>query len=375
MHSKKILYTATTAIHIMNFHLPYLQWFKKMGYEVHVACNGNASIPFVDKIFNVPFARNPLDKKNREAYYQLKKYIAGNHYDIIHCHTPMGGIVTRLAAISARKKGTKVLYTAHGFHFYKGAPLKNWLLFFPIEWVFSRITDAIITINEEDFKILKDKKFLIKNSYKTNGIGINPGRLKIEKYKDTFEIRKSLGYEEDDFIILYIAEFTPGKNHQFIFEAIPQIIKKIPKAKFLFLGGKAKLGDKMIAYAKRHSFEQHINVLGYQTEIGKFISIADVGISASLREGLPIGIAEIMSTGLPVVISKIRGHNELVIDGENGFLFGKNSQTEFIEAIEKLYINPKLRRYIGVKGTHFVKRFIIDVPLQQTIEIYKKFLS
>lgn len=375
MTSNKILYTATTNIHLLNFHLPYLEWFKSKGYEVHVACNGNPEIPFADKVFTIPFARMPFDKQNREAYRQLKNIIDENHYDLIHCHTPMGGIITRLAARTARKKGTKVLYTAHGFHFYKGASFKNWLAFFPIEWAFSSITDAIITINNEDFEVLKTKKFLSKGKFKTDGIGINPSRLEMHKYEDKSAIRKELGYTNDDFIILYIAEFIPRKNHFYIFKSIPEIVKRVPNAQFLFAGGKAELGDKMIEYAKSNAFEKHINVLGYQTEIGKFIAIADVGISSSHAEGLPIGIAEIMSTKLPVVISNIRGHNELVINGENGFLFDKTNNTHFVDALQKLYEAPKLRTAMGEKGAQFMDKFVIENPLKQTIKIYQQFLK
>jgi len=375
MQLKKILYTATTHIHILNFHLPYLEWFKSKGYEVHVACNGNPDIPFADKVFTIPFARMPFDKENKQAYTELKKIIDTNNYALIHCHTPMGGIVTRLAARDARKKGTKVIYTAHGFHFYKGSSLKNWLIYFPVEWWFSSITDAIITINEEDYNVIKSKKFLSKGKYKTDGIGINPDRLTMEKYTDKDAIRRELGYTKNDFVILYIAEFIPRKNHRFIFEAIPEIINRMPDAKFLFAGGRAELGDKMEQYASDHNFSEHVKLLGYQTEIGKFIAIADAGISASHAEGLPIGIAEIMSTKLPVVISDIRGHNELVNNGDNGFLFGKSNTQQFITSLQKLYNDRALRKNMGEKGAKYMKKFVVENPLQQTIQIYKSLLG
>ncbi|NDI97576.1 glycosyltransferase family 4 protein [Flavobacterium sp. LaA7.5] len=375
MSAKKILYTATTNIHLLNFHLPYLKWFKDQGYEVHIACNGDPDIPFADKVWTVPFGRMPFDKNNKVAYKQLKSIIKDNNYSLIHCHTPMGGIITRLAARSARKKGTKVIYTAHGFHFYKGASFKNWALYYPIEWLFSSFTDAIITINNEDFDVIRNKKFLSSGKYKTDGIGINPDRLNIEQYNDKKSLREQLGYKEDDFLILYIAEFIPRKNHQFIFNAIPQVIKQVPKAKFLFAGGKAALGDKMIALANEKGFADNIDVLGYQKEIGKFIAIADVGISSSHAEGLPIGIAEIMSTGLPVIISNIRGHNELVVHGESGYLFDKNKQEEFVDSLVKLYKDSQLRKEMGQEGSRYMQKFLIENPLQQTVDIYKKILN
>ncbi len=374
MERKKILYTATTNIHILNFHLPYLEWFRSQGYEVHVACNGNPDIPGADKVFTVPFGRSPFDSTNRRAFRQLKQIIREHHYELIHAHTPMGGIVTRMAARGARKSGTKVLYTAHGFHFYKGAALKNWLVFFPIEWFFARFTDAIITINNEDFATLSSMNFPSAGKFKTDGIGINPDRLDISGY-DRATIRHEMGIGEDEVVILYIAEFIPRKNHRFIFESIPAILEKAPNTRFVFAGGKAALGDQMIAYAKANGFEDRIIVLGYHPEIARFISIADIGISSSHAEGLPIGIAEIMSKGLPVVISDIRGHNELVAHGKSGFLYERTSRQAFVEAVVRLCQNAVLRKQIGDEGAQYVKKFDLRNPLEQTIAIYNRYLD
>lgn len=373
MGSGKILYTATTHIHLLNFHLPYLEWFKSKGYEVHVACKGDHEIPFADKVWNIPFARKPLEKDNITAYKKLKKIIDENHYELIHCHTPMGGVITRLAARGARKKGTKVLYTSHGFHFFKGAPRKNWLTFYNVEKYLSTITDATITINNEDFEIIKTRNFS-SDKYKIDGIGLNPGRLKMEKYTDREGLRRELGYKEEDLIVLYIAEFIPRKNHTFIFKAIPEILKKMPKTKFLFAGGKAELGDPLMEFAKEHGFDKQVTMVGYQPEIGKYIAVADIGISSSNAEGLGLGLAEIMSTGLPVILSNIRGHNELVINNENGYLYEKNNTGEFIDALGKLYNSAELRDDIGKKGAEYMKKFLIDSSLQQMIAIYNKYL-
>ena len=128
--------------------------------EVHVAARDNLAeknglkLDFAEKVFDVPFSRSPKSKDNIKAYKQLKKIIDEGQYDVIHCNTPMGGIVTRLAARKARKNGTKVFYTAHGFHFYKGAPKKNWIVFYPIEKFFANhYTDKLITITNEDYDL------------------------------------------------------------------------------------------------------------------------------------------------------------------------------------------------------------------------------
>ena len=159
----KVLLTATVQSHIVQFHKPLVEMLHAHGCEVHVAARDNLAeknglkLDFVEKVYNVPFARSPKSVDNLKAYEQLKKIIDDGHYDIVHCNTPMGGIVTRLAARDARKNGTKVIYTAHGFHFYQGAPKKNWLLFYPVEKFFSRLTDILITITHEDYKLAKEK--------------------------------------------------------------------------------------------------------------------------------------------------------------------------------------------------------------------------
>ena len=161
----------------MVFHLPYLEWFKKNGYETHVCARNDyenmedCRIPYCDKYFNFPFQRSPFKFKNIMVYYQLKRLIESNHYDVIHCHTPMGGVLTRFAARKVRRKGTKIIYTAHGFHFYKGAPLKNWLLYYPVEKLLSRFTDVIITINKEDYYIAQ--RFKAKQIDYIPGVGID----------------------------------------------------------------------------------------------------------------------------------------------------------------------------------------------------------
>ena len=146
---KQILFTATIDEHILAFHLPYLKWFKENGFEVHVAAKGECEIPFCDVKYNISFARSPFSFRNFKAYQELKKIIKQNNYSIIHCFTPVGGVVTRVAAISERRPGLKIIYTPQGFEIFKGAPLKNWLLYYPVEKILSFFTDVIITINTE----------------------------------------------------------------------------------------------------------------------------------------------------------------------------------------------------------------------------------
>ena len=169
---KRILFCATVDYHFSSFHLPYMKWFKDQGWEVHVAAAGKMDLPFTDQKFDIPIVRSPFNRNNIKAYDQLKKIIDQNDYKMIHCHTPMGGVLARLAARQARKMGTKIIYTAHGFHFCKGAPLANWLLYYPIEKTLSRLTDCLITINTEDYQLAK-KKFKAEKIEHVHGVGVN----------------------------------------------------------------------------------------------------------------------------------------------------------------------------------------------------------
>src|SRR5690606_10354189 len=169
----KILFCATVDYHFKAFHLPYLQWFAAQSWEVHVAAKGDMDLPYVDRKFDIPLQRSPFRRANVAAYRSLKKIIEKERYDIIHCHTPMGGVIARLAARHARKNGTKVIYTAHGFHFCKGAPLLNWLLYYPMEKALARLTDCLITINEEDYALAVRNKFGAARIEHVHGVGVS----------------------------------------------------------------------------------------------------------------------------------------------------------------------------------------------------------
>ena len=177
MEKKKVLLVATVQSHICQFHLPLIDLLHEKGYEGHVAAKNNLKekrglkLERADKVFEVPFERSPFKKQNITAYKMLKKIINENHYNIIHCNTPMGGVLSRLAGKKERKQGTKIIYTAHGFHFFKGAPLKNWMIYYPIEKYLSKYTDCIITMNQEDYKIAS-KKFKKTNVEYTHGVGV-----------------------------------------------------------------------------------------------------------------------------------------------------------------------------------------------------------
>lgn len=371
----RILYVATSDIHINTFHLPYLKWLKGNGYAVDIAVENRANIliPFVDKIFYLPFPRTPLDLTNYKSYKKLKAIIEINKYDLVHCHTPIPSVLARLAARSSRKNGTKVLYTAHGFHFYNGGPIKNWLTYYPVEWLLSGFTDGIVTINAEDFGHINGK-MRHKESFYIKGIGIDTAKFQTLSEIERYKYRQNLGFKKNDFILLYVAEFIYRKNHKFVIDALPELRSKIPDIKILF-AGKGILLEKMKTYADQLGVADNIDFLGFRSDLGYLAGIADLGISSSRQEGLGLGLAEEMLCSVPVVATVDRGHKEMIIHGKNGFLFEQENRSQFIEFIFKLYSDPNLRSEMGASSFERAQLFRIENSLESMSSIYNKYLG
>lgn len=320
----KILLTATVQSHIVQFHKPLVEVLHAHGCEVHVAAMDNLAeknglkLDFVDKVYNVPFARSPKSTDNLKAYKQLKKIIDDGSYDVVHCNTPMGGIVTRLAARYARKKGTKVFYTAHGFHFYQGAPKKNWIVFYPIEKFFANhYTDKLITITAEDYKLASDK-FRCQVE-RIHGVGVDEKRYYPVDGDEKLRLRQEMGFNANQKLILCIGELLPNKNQTMAIHMMNQVVKKYSDAQLL-LAGNGPEKENLEQEIANCGLQNNIQMLGYVTNLQDYQHIADVCVSCSKREGLPMNIVEAMLSGTPVVATANRGHRELINDGENGFL-------------------------------------------------------
>ena len=349
----KVLFVASVGRHITAFHLPYLKRFKEKGYETHVAAHENTGIQHCDKFYDIPIERNPLKKGNIIAYKQLRKIIREGEYDIIHCHTPVASILTRIASIKERKKGTKVIYTAHGFHFCKGAPILNWLIYFPIEWICSFFTDVLININEEDYNFSKKHMHARRVEY-VPGVGIDPQKYVSNDRKNKTEI---FGVKGDDIVILSVGELNKNKNHEVILKAIKETNN--PKIHY-FIAGVGNLEEHLKNLAKELSIEDRFCLLGYRNDINELLSGADLFCFPSYREGLPVSVMEAMASGLPIIASKIRGNKDLVKDGRNGFLVDPANTEGFKVAINTLINDDNLKKEIEENNISDIKRFDIE---------------
>lgn len=348
----KVLLTATVQSHICQFHKPLVEILHAHGYEVHVAAKDNLSeknglaLDFVDKVYDIPFSRSPKSLSNLTAYRQLKAIIEENHYDVIHCNTPMGGVITRLAAQKARKSGTRVFYTAHGFHFYRGAAKKNWILFYPIEKFMSRLTDCLITISKEDYALVA-QKFHCPISH-IHGVGINTSKYDAVTEEEIGVLRRKFGWE-NAVLILCTGELNNNKNQRTIIQAMPQVVKKVPTAKLL-IAGNGPNRDALNALISTLHMEDVVELLGYRTDLEKYVHMCDMAVSASFREGLGVNILEAMYCQKAVVASDNRGHRELVEDHKSGYLVDAGTADQFSERIILLAENENLRQEMAEAG-------------------------
>lgn len=371
---KKVLFVATVNMHIIGCHLPYLKWFKEQGYEVHVASRGTEKIEYCDKHFDIPFERFPLQINNIKVYKELKEIIKNNNYDIIHCHTPVGGVLARLAAKKERKKGTKVLYTAHGFHFYKGAPLINWLIYYPIEKIMAHYTDCLITIVNEDYEFAK-KSLKAKEIKHINGIGVNTKRFSkdiTEEQKS--KLRQELGINDKDIVFSYVAELNKNKNQILLINAIEKLKEEIPNAKLLLVGNGVLL-QKYKEIVKNKKMENKVLILGRREDINEILSITDIYLASSIREGLGLNIIEAMYKMVPVIATNNRGHRELIQNEKTGNLLNKNTTAEMSKEIIKLLNCPENQKKEIINGAkQNIEKYLLENVLKEMKEIYMEFI-
>lgn len=368
----KVLFTATVVkTHIMQFHIPYLKMFQEMGWETAVAARNDYEnpadcvIPYCDVYYDIKFERNPLNPKNLEAYRELKRILDEGEYDLVHCHTPVGGMLTRLAAGSARKKGSKIFYTAHGFHFYQGAPLLNWLVYYPLERWMARKTDVLITINQEDYQ--RAKHFPAKQVVYIPGVGVDLQRFAPDRAARLAK-RKELGLGEEEFALLSVGELIPRKNHALVLEALARLRRegKLEKIRYLICG-RGKIEAELRQKAEALGVADRVAFLGYRKDVPQLCNACDLFVFMSLQEGLPVALMEAMACGLPVVCSRIRGNTDLVESGVNGEILDSTPEA-LAESIQRLRLDPVRReRYAASAG-----RTVQTYDLQNVREQMKK---
>ena len=376
--SKKVLILASVASMIDQFNMDNIKILKDLGCEVHVACNfdlpGNLTIEKVEQLkekldaqnviwHQIDFTRSVFQlNKDKVAYDQTVKLFEQEDFTFVHCHSPIGGVIARLAG---RKTHTKVMYTAHGFHFYKGAPLKNWLMFYPIEKILSKDTDTLITITHEDYERAQ-KEFDMKHLYYVPGIGIDLNKFNgIEAHRE--EARKALGLSDDEIMLLSVGELNKNKNHEIVIRAIAQLNN--PKIHY-FIAGIGDLKEYLEDLIKELGLENQIHLLGFRTDINVLDAICDIFLLPSLREGLNVSLMEAMACGKACIANNIRGNNDLIVDQKGGYLLN-NRLDEYRNAIDILANSNDKRKKFGKWNKDHIQYFSKDKVNKKMIEIYK----
>ena len=373
---KKVLFVATVVrLHLNLFHLPYLRWFHDQGWQVDVAANNDYEnpedcvIPCCDHHYVLPFERSPFKKGNLEAYRQLKELLDREHYDIIHCHTPMGGVIARLAAGSARNRGTKVLYTAHGFLFYDGAPLLNWLLYYPVERLLSRRTDLLLTINSQDYR--RAKTFHAKRTELVNGVGIDLSRFREASPEQKAQVRMELGLKEGDIFAFTAGNLDPGKNHKTLLHAMKQLNDP---SFHLVLAGNGPLYGELEALARELGLEKQLHLLGFRRDVFRLSSAADMFLFSSQREGLSVSLMEAMACGLPIVASSVRGNTDLIDPGPGGFLVEPTDAAGFAAALRRILAQPGIREQMKLHNLKKIRTYSIEAVTEQMARLYQPYM-
>lgn len=385
MQQKKVLIVASV--------VSFIEWFNKenvdflnrdLECDVHIACNFDymedtdefRTIRYMDRLcaegitlHNISFTRSPLSASNLKAYLELKKIINSESFNLIHCHTPAASMITRLAARKEREKGTVVMYSCHGFHFHQKSPLKNWLIYYPVERFLSHFCDYLITINREDYH--RAQSFHSKKVRYIPGVGVDLKRY-YDEPSDRKGVRKELGIPENAVMLISIGELISRKNHQIILKAISKLQRTDV---FCVICGKGELREYLTTLAEKLNIRERLILLGFREDIPRLCKAADLGVFPSKTEGLGLAGIEMLAAGLPLVSSNVHGIMDYVEDGVNGFACDPDDPAAFAVAIEKLISNDSLRYEMKSRCADSVRRYDMPIALGAMREIYEEILT
>lgn len=374
--SRKVLFLATVYTHLAAFHIPFMRLLQEKGFEVHAAASSaqgrREDVERAGVIcWEIPFARSPYSPANIEAGRRLKALLKEHYFDLIHVHTPVAAFLGRYLA---KKTGQgAVLYTAHGFHFCKGAPLHNWLLYYTAERLAAPWTDGLIVMNGEDYENACRMGFQPdQNLFYVHGVGVD-----LSCYANSPSsggcIRSELGLSASDIVVTCVAEMIPRKNHMFLLEAWERLAARLSDCHLLLVGTGKLIGSLQDKVVKERIPRTYF--LGYRRDVPHILSKSNIVVLTSRHEGLPRCIMEAMAAGKPVVATNVRGNRDLVENGRTGFLVELGDVPGLAAALEKLLVDSELRTAMSAAGREKIQDYALEKVLVEMSNIYDRYLG
>ncbi|QSO47535.1 glycosyltransferase [Alicyclobacillus mengziensis] len=366
----RILYCASTVSHIVNFHIPYLQYFKQQGFKVDVVVGDSGDsvhLPFTDRVIALPIEKRQISISNFRAVYAVHQLLTEEHYDLITVHTTLAGAVVRLGVSLTRNRVFKVAYTSHGYFFSKKDAMwrKPYLY---LERMLAPVTDLLLVMNDEDLQIAKRYQ-LGKVVELIPGMGVDSRRFYENTGVDKGALKNQAGYRERDFLIACVAEMSARKNQGELIRAFAQVALKDPSVRLL-LAGTGGMQRYYMEVAVENGVADRVSFLGHVRDVATLYQTCDLVVSTSRSEGLPFNVMEAMCSGVPVIASKIKGHVDLLRHVQDACLYNLGDESDLAERLWKFRTQPQLRAYVVRENLRDVKPYCLADAQSHIIRAY-----
>jgi len=371
----KILFVATVYRHLTAFHIPHMKYFQSLGYEVWAASgDGIYDRRLLEqenvRCVDISFSRSLKSRDNLKAIKQMKQLLKEERFDFVDVHTPIASFITRFVARNLRH--TRVVYTAHGFHFFKGAPLINWLLYYTAEKIATPWTSHLITINEEDFHNAKKLGYSSKKVSYVHGVGVDVVNQDISREVEQ-RLIEEFSIQKQHVVISYVAELNDNKNHLFLLQNWGAIKEQAPNAKLLIIG-KGSHEDLLKKYVDEHSLVD-ITFTGYRRDVDDILKVSQIVTLLSKREGLPKSVMEAMVNEVPCIVSDTRGLRDLITNQINGYVVELGNDQQLLKAFTELVNTPDKREQFGKQAKIDIENYLLPNVILEYQEVYRKLLN
>lgn len=372
----KVAFVATVYAHLAAFHIPFMKLMQEKGIEVHAYASPDQGKEKVQEAgiicHDVSFRRNPFRLKNIQALWAITKSFKKEKFQMVHIHTPVAGFLARLAARAARIQA--VIYSAHGFHFFKGGPLLYWLIYYSAERLAARWTHYLITTNLEDHHCVRN--FPVKKEViYIRGVGLDTSKFNLSNEAVTRQrMRSELGLKDGELAVLCVAELNRNKNQIQLIQAVRVMVEGGIAVK-VFLVGSGEEEQTLQNYVAKQGLALQIRFLGSRNDIPQLMAAADVFTLLSQREGLSKALMEAMAAGKAIVATDVRGNRDLILDGRNGFLVPVSDFNATANVFMKLAWEPDLRVTMGRQNKEIIMDYDIKRILMDLEIVYDKALS